>query len=333
MRIASLLPSATEILWSLGLVDDIVGVSHECDFPAQVREKPAVIHSRLPHGASAAEIDRIVRAFMARGESLYGVDADLLHALKPDLIVTQDLCHVCSASPEDLASALTKFEERPEVLCLNPQNLSEVWRDVMLVAQATSRVAQGERVLRDIRDRLEALQQQIAVMKEERPRVAFLEWLDPFYAGGHWVPEMVALAGGEDVFGEIGRASFRVTMPQVVATAPEIIVVSPCGYDAKQAAEEYRKISWPGEWFEIPAVKNQRVYAFEANSYASRPGPRLAMGVEALAKIFHPGVVVPVDAERGFFLLNSRREDQELGSAADSAGAVGDASERRAHIL
>jgi iron complex transport system substrate-binding protein len=328
MRIASLLPSATEILWSLGLVDDIVGVSHECDFPAQVREKPAVIHSRLPHGASAAEIDRIVREFMARGESLYGVDADLLHELKPDLIVTQDLCHVCSASPEDLASALTKFEERPEVLCLNPQNLSEVWRDVMLVAQATSRVAEGEKVLRDIRQRLDALQKQIAAMAG-RPRVAFLEWLDPFYVGGHWVPEMVALAGGEDVFGEIGRASFRVTMPQVVAAAPEIIVVSPCGYDARQAAEEYRKISWPAEWFEIPAVKNQRVYAFEANSYASRPGPRLATGVEALAKILHPQVAVSKDAERGFFLLQSRREDQEIGSAP----AIDEAAEHRAHIL
>ncbi len=329
MRIASLLPSATEILWSLGLVDDIVGVSHECDFPAQVREKPAVIHSRLPHGASAAEIDRIVREFMARGESLYGVDADLLHQLKPDLIVTQDLCHVCSASPEDLASALTKFERRPEVLCLNPQNLSEVWRDVMLVAQATSRVAEGEAVLRDIRERLEALERQMAAVTERRPRVAFLEWLDPFYVGGHWVPEMVALAGGHDVFGEIGRASFRVTMTQVVEAAPEIIVVSPCGYDARQAAEEYRKISWPAEWFGIPAVKNSRVYAFEANSYASRPGPRLATGVEALAKIFHPSVAVPADAERGFFLLDSRGADQEIGSAA----SIDEAAERRAHIL
>jgi iron complex transport system substrate-binding protein len=328
MRIASLLPSATEILWSLGLVDDIVGVSHECDFPAAVREKPAVIHSRLPHGASAAEIDRIVREFMARGESLYGVDADLLHELKPDLIVTQDLCHVCSASPEDLASALTKCDKRPEVLCLNPQNLSEVWRDVMLVAQATSRVTEGQEVLRDIRERLDTLARQIAVVTE-RPRVAFLEWLDPFYVGGHWVPEMVALAGGEDVFGEIGRASFRVTMEQVVAAAPEIIIVSPCGYDAKQAAQEYRKISWPAEWFEIPAVKNNRVYAFEANSYASRPGPRLATGVEALAKILHPKITVSKDAERGFFLLNGRREDQEIGSPA----AIDEAAERRAHIL
>jgi iron complex transport system substrate-binding protein len=325
MRIVSLLPSATEILWSLGLVDDIVGVSHECDFPAEVRKKRAVIHSRLPEGASAGEIDRIVREYMARAESLYRVEAEVLHELAPDLVVTQDLCHVCSASPEDLAAVLRDFEKPPQVLCLNPQNLSEVWRDVMLVAQATARVETGEKVLRDIGERLDAVRCQVADAAK-RPRVAFLEWLEPFYVGGHWVPEMIALAGGEDVFGQIGKASFRVEMKDVMAAAPDVIIVSPCGYDAKQAAGEYCGIAWPAEWETIPAVKNGQVYAFEANSYASRPGPRLMTGVEALAKIFHPEIVVSEDAERGFLMMNAPQKNYDAGSVAEDVS-------RRVHIL
>jgi iron complex transport system substrate-binding protein len=327
MRIASLLPSATEILWSLGLVDQIVGVSHECDFPPEVRQKPSVIHSRLPPDASAAEIDRIVREYMARAESLYSVDGEMLRRLAPDLVVTQDLCHVCSASPEDLASVIRDFDKPPKVLCLNPQNLSDVWRDVMLVAQATDRVAAAEKVLSEIQLRLADLQRQVDILPT-RPRVAFLEWLEPFYVGGHWVPEMIALAGGEDVLGRLGTASFRVEMKDIVAAKPEIIVVSPCGYDAEQARKEYCGFTWPAEWETIPAVMNGRIYAFEANSYASRPGPRLMTGLEALAKIFHPDVTVSEEAARAFKPMSARIEGDrpEVQSAAS-------ATERRAHIL
>ncbi len=314
MRIVSLLPSATEILFALGLDAEVVGVSHECDFPAQARERRVVIHSRLPHGLSAKEVDTLVRQFMARGESLYSVDAGILRELAPDLVVTQDLCHVCSASPEDLAAVIRDFEEPPKVLCLNPQNLSDVWRDIMLVAQATSRIAVAEKLLHEIHERLNALQRQIEKIVE-RPRVAFLEWLEPFYVGGHWVPEMIALAGGEDLFGRVGTASFRVEMKDVAAAAPEVIVVSPCGYDAEQARKEYVAMKWPREWEEIPAVKNGRVHAFEANSYASRPGPRLSTGVEALARIFHPEIVVGDEAARGFRGMSGGEEStSRLGS-------------------
>jgi len=318
MRIVSLLPSATEILFELGLGDEVIGVSHECDFPAEARERRVVIHSRLPHGLSALEVDTLVREFMARGESLYSVDAEILRELDPDLVVTQDLCHVCSASPEDLAAVIRDFAKPPKVLCLNPQNLSDVWRDVMLVAQATSRVAAAEKSLHEIHERLDALQRQIEKIGQ-RPRVAFLEWLEPFYVGGHWVPEMVALAGGENVFGRLGTASFRVEMKDVLAAAPDVIVVSPCGYDAEQARKEYGAIAWPREWRAIPAVANGRVYAFEANSYASRPGPRLSTGVEALAKIFHPQIVVSDDAARGFQKMTERAQTYGAGAAGDLA--------------
>lgn len=325
MRIVSLLPSATEILFALGLDNDIVGVSHECDFPPQARERRVLIHSRIPHGLSALEVDTLVREFMARGESLYSVDREILRELTPDLVVTQDLCHVCSASPEDLAAVIRDFAKPPKVLCLNPQNLSDVWRDVMLVAQATERVPAAETVLHGIHARLRAVQLQVEKIST-RSRVAFLEWLEPFYVGGHWVPEMVALAGGEDVFGKIGTASFRVELKDILAAAPEIIVVSPCGYDAAQARREYVAMTQPREWETIPAVKNGRVYAFEANSYASRPGPRLAIGVEALAKILHPEIVVSDEAGRGFQLINSEPKNYESGAADNDRS-------RPAHIL
>lgn len=321
MRIVSLLPSATEILFALGLDDEIVGVSHECDYPFQARERRILIQSRIPHGLSAREVDAMVREFMARGESLYSVNGEILRELDPDLVVTQDLCHVCSASPEDLAAILRDFANPPRVLCLNPQNLSDVWRDVMLVAQATNRVPAAEKVLAEIRERLDAVQHQVENISP-RPRVAFLEWLEPFYVGGHWVPEMVALAGGEDVFGKIGTASFRVELKDIVAAAPEIIVVSPCGYDAAQARREYEAMKHPVVWETIPAVKSGHVYAFEANSYASRPGPRLAVGVEALAKIFHPAMVVSEEAGRAFQTMATGNKNQAAGADFSRAAHI-----------
>jgi iron complex transport system substrate-binding protein len=297
MRIVSLLPSATEILFALGFDSEVVGVSHECDFPEKVREKRVVIQSRIPHGTAPAEIDRMVREFVARGESLYAVDAQALEELAPDLIVTQDLCHVCAASPDDLGAALARFAERPEVLCLNPQDLGDVWRDILWVGEETCRGRAAETLLEAIGERLGALEKMVAEVSE-RPRVAFLEWLQPFYVGGHWVPEMIELAGGRDVLGRVHTASFRVTLEEIVAAAPEIIVVSPCGYSAEQARSEYLAMAHSHEWNRIPAVQSGRVYALEANSYFSRPGPRLITGIEALAGLFHPSIPVGEEARR-----------------------------------
>ncbi|MGC1491818.1 MAG: ABC transporter substrate-binding protein [Candidatus Acidiferrum sp.] len=293
----SLLPSATEILFALGFDKEVVGVSHECDFPPQARTKRVVIHSRLPHDAPPLEIDRMVREYVSRGESLYSVDADALMELRPDLIITQDLCQVCAASPDDLAGMLARMDERPEVLCLNPLDLGDVWRDVLWVGEATCRGYEAEDLLTKIGTRLGELESQVEAI-EHRPRVAILEWLQPFYVAGHWVPEMIEMAGGKDALGRKRTPSFRVTAEDVMRAAPEILLIAQCGYSAKQAREEYLAMSFPEEWNEIPAVRNSRVYAMDASGYFSRPGPRLISGIEALAKIMQPEIAVNPEAER-----------------------------------
>ena len=296
MRVVSLLPSATEILFALGLDKEIVGVTHECDFPPQARTKRVVIHSRLPHDASPSEIDRLVREYVSRGESLYSVDADALEELAPDLIITQDLCEVCAASPDDLAATLSRFSDSPEVLCLNPQDIGDVWRDILWVGEATCHGHEAEAVLKKIGTRLGELDSQIASVEHE-PRVAILEWLQPFYVAGHWVPEMIEIAGGKDVLGRKRTASFRVSAEDVIEAAPEILLIAQCGYSAKQARDEYLAMSFPEEWGDIPAVRDGRVYALDASGYFSRPGPRLVTGIEALAKILHAEVAVSREAE------------------------------------
>lgn len=305
MRIVSLLPSATEILFALGFDREIVGVSHECDFPDQARSKRVVIQSRIPHDAAPVEIDRLVREYVSRGESLYAVDAQALEELAPDLIITQDLCHVCAASPDDLGTALARFAERPEVLCLNPQDLGDVWRDILWVGEETRRGRAAEALLERIGERLGRLEE-IVAQRSERPRVAFLEWLQPFYVGGHWVPEMIELAGGHDVLGRVHTPSFRVTVEDIVAAAPDTILVSPCGYGAQQARNEYLSMAHLDEWNAMPAVRSGRVYALEANSYFSRPGPRLMAGIETLAGVFHPGVHVGEEARHAAMLMTDR---------------------------
>jgi iron complex transport system substrate-binding protein len=297
MRIVSLLPSATEILFELGLGEQVVGVSHECDFPAEARSRRVVIQSRMPHDATPGEIDRLVREYVGRGESLYAVDAEALESLKPDLIVTQDLCQVCAASPDDLATALTRFARRPQVLCLNPQDLGDVWRDILWVGEETRRGCEAERLLEAIGERLAFLGNQIDCV-ERCPRAAILEWLDPFYVAGHWAPEMIEVAGGKDVLGRKRTPSFRVTPQDVLAADPEILLIAQCGYNATQARDEYLAMSFPKAWNEMAAVRNSRVFALNATSYLSRPGPRLITGIEALAKILHPEIKVSEDAER-----------------------------------
>src|ERR1700722_6283870 len=296
MRIVSLLPSATEILFALGLEKEIVGVSHECDYPLQARAKRVVIHSRLPHDAPPAEIDRLVRDYVSRGESLYSVDADALAELAPELIITQDLCQVCAASPDDLGATLARFPHLPEVLCLNPQDLGDVWRDILWVGEGTCRGHEAEALLKKIGTRLGELECQLDGM-EHRPRVAILEWLEPFYEAGHWVPEMIEIAGGKDALGKKRTPSVRVSAEDVIEAAPEILLIAQCGYSAQQARDEYNAMTFPEEWSAMPAVCNSRVYALDASGYFSRPGPRLISGIEALAKILHPEVVVSPEAE------------------------------------
>jgi iron complex transport system substrate-binding protein len=303
MRIVSLLPSATEILFALGLGEQVVGVSHECDYPPAARTKPVVIHSRIHKDTTPLEIDRLVRQFTARGESIYSVDAEALRRLAPDLIVTQNLCSVCAASPEDLAAVLATFDYRPEVLSLDPFDLGDVWRDILWVGDETMRGHEAEHLLEFIGARLAAVESEIA-QTVCRPRVAFLEWLQPIYVGGHWIPEMIELAGGRDIFGKLRTPSFSLPLEDVITAQPEVLVIAPCGYNADQARAEYRSVTFPREWHEMPAVRNNQIYYVDANAYFSRPGPRLITGLEILAKLFHPGITVSPEAEQSIHPLH-----------------------------
>ena len=287
MRICSLLPSATEILYALGLGDSVVGVTHECDYPSEAAKKPALIRPRVDPHAAASEIDRQVSELVSRGESIYAVDAELLGSLAPDLIVTQDLCHVCAASPDDLAIALTRLPKMPRVLALTPHSLRDVWNDVRKIGDATQRRREAQALSITLEQKVAAIEAK-AAQAETRPRVLCIEWLDPYYVGGHWVPEMVAKAGGRDVLGRAGEPSFRVSGDDIVASNAEIIIVMPCGFGVERAVSEYRAAKFPDGWSDLPAVREGRVFAIDANSYSARPGPRLADGVAILAHLFHP---------------------------------------------
>jgi iron complex transport system substrate-binding protein len=296
MRIVSLLPSATETLFALGFRDEIVGVSHECDYPAQALTKTRVVTSRIPKDASPAEIDRLVREHVERGESIYAVDKDLLEELKPDLIVTQDLCHVCAATPEELGMVLAQISVQPEVLSLDPLDLGDVWRDILWVGERTGRRDRAQEFVENIGERLAQIEIG-AAYQGGLPKAVVLEWLDPFYVGGHWVPEMVAAAGGVDVLGKAKQPSRRVSMLEIVAAAPDVMFIAPCGYGAEKARKEYLSMKFPGEWQLVPAVRDGRVFGLDANAYVSRPAGRLVTGIEAMAKCMHPEMQVRVKAE------------------------------------
>jgi iron complex transport system substrate-binding protein len=287
--ICSLLPSATEILFALGLGDSVVGVTHECDFPPEAARKPPLIRSRVDPQALPAVIDRQVTELVSRGESIYSVDAELLASLAPDLIITQDLCHVCAASPDDLAAALARFSKRPKILSLTPHSLADVWDDIRKIGEATGRRRDAQGLTITLTQKVAAIEMKVAAAP--RPRVLCLEWMDPFYIAGHWVPEMVVKAGGEDVLGRAGEPSFRATAEQVAETAAEIIIVMPCGYSSRRAAAEFSLKDLPSRWDRLPAIRDRRVFAVDANSYFSRPGPRLSDGVGLLAHLFHPQIV------------------------------------------
>jgi iron complex transport system substrate-binding protein len=292
MQICSLLPSATEILYALGLGDSVAGVTHECDFPPAAAKKPALIHPRLNLDVAPGEMDRQVSELIARGESIYVVDNELLARIAPDLIVTQDLCHVCTASPDDLAGALLHLPKRPKVLSLTPHTLADVWADIRRVGDATHRRRDAQALTMAIEERVAVIEMRAAqaVRTNQRPRVLCLEWLDPFYVGGHWVPEMVARAGGEDVLGLAGKPSFKVTAEQIAESRADVIIVMPCGYNAARAAAEWREFKIPESWKSLPAIRENKIYGVDANAYFSRPGPRLAEGIAILAHILHPEV-------------------------------------------
>jgi iron complex transport system substrate-binding protein len=283
-RIASLVPSATEALYALGLGDSVVAVTHECDHPPAAAKLPRLTASVIGDGLDPAEIDARVREVTARGESLYELDEPALASLDPDLIVTQALCAVCAVSYDDVRAVAGRMESRPAVLSLDPKTLAEVLADLVRLADAAGNAELGERLLGSLERRLAAVD--LAVAGLDRPRVAALEWLDPAYAGGHWVPEMIARAGGEDALGRPGEKSRVVGWDEVAEAAPEVVVVMPCGLYVEEAAAQAR------DRLELlRGLGAGRIVAVDAASSFSRPGPRLVDGVELLAHALHPETI------------------------------------------
>src|SRR6185312_3037329 len=281
MRIVSLVPHATELLFALGLGEEIVGVTHECDFPIQALELPHVTRDVLPAGLSAGEIDAAVRERTLEGQAIYELDADALRELEPDLIVTQALCPVCAVSYEDVAKIADELPSRPRVIALDPKTLGETLGDIRTIAAATGRRREGVELLARTAGRIDRVR--LAVRGLRRPRVAALEWLDPVFVAGHWTPQLIELAGGEDVLGLAGEPSETVSWERVAEASPEVIVAMPCGYDASRAHEEAL-----GHAARLRGLGALRTVAVDASAYFSRPGPRLVDGLELLGALLHP---------------------------------------------
>jgi iron complex transport system substrate-binding protein len=288
VRVASLLPGATEMVHFAGAGDALVGVTHECDYPTGVERLPKVTSSEIEgHTMTSAEIDAAVERRMTDAESLYALDAGLLEDLGPDLILTQGLCDVCAVSTSLVERAVAGMKGEPEILTLNPTSLRDVLDDTLRIGEALGRGNETREKVAALQGRLADVEQAVAGLP--RPRVGCIEWLDPPFSAGHWVPEMVGVAGGEELFARPGEPSVRLSWDEVFEAAPEVIVLMPCGFDANRAVEEARRVlsGLPG-WGELPAVKEGRVWAVDANSHFSRPAPRLVEGVEILVCILHP---------------------------------------------
>ena len=281
MRIVSLVPSATEMLFALGVGSDLIAVTHECDYPPAALELPRITRDVLPAGLSSAQIDAAVKERTLAGQSIYELDVDMLHDLRPDLIVTQALCSVCAVSYDDVRAIAEEIETHPQVISLDPRTVGEVLGDVRTLADATDSKDVAVDLVKDAAARIDRVK--LAVRDRPRPRVAALEWLDPPYAAGHWTPQLIEYAGGEDVLGFAGEPSEERSWDEVAGAQPDVVVVMPCGYDAQIAhreAEMHRD--------ELAAAGPGEVVAVDAAAYFSRPGPRIIDGLELLAHILHP---------------------------------------------
>jgi iron complex transport system substrate-binding protein len=288
-RIVSFLPAATEMACALGLESRLVGVSHECDYPVSVRGKPAVVHPALELAAlGPREIDGAVATRLREGASLYAVDETRLRGLDADLILTQDLCQVCAPSGNDVTRVLASLERRPDVLYFTPQSLDDVWENLRALGNATGTRDRADAIVRDAQARLAGVA--VRVRGAPKPRVFFVEWVDPVYCAGHWIPEMIELAGGVDPLARRGMDSVRVSWDDVIDAAPDVIIVAPCGYSRDDAESQISVLARRPGWTALPAVRSGRVHAVDANAYFARPGPRLVDGVELLARLVHPEI-------------------------------------------
>ena len=289
MRIASLVPSATEMLFALGVGDQVLAVTHECDYPPEAASRRHLTRSLVPAGLSAGEIDAEVRRLTGEGRQLYELDESTLQELDVDLIVTQAVCEVCAVSYDDVVAVAARLPTRPRVISLDPSNLAEVLADVPRLGEATGVAEKAIALRSDLEQRLERVR--VAVEGASRPRVLAIEWLDPPFIGGHWVPEMIEIAGGTDVLGVPGAKSRTAEWDELAASAPDVIVAMPCGWDATRARAEVEIRAT-----EVAAIGAERIWAVDAAASFSRPGPRLVEGAELIAHLLHPD---RVDAPHG----------------------------------
>jgi len=298
MRICSLLPAATEIAFALGLGDALVGVTHECDYPPQAKEKPVVVRSVIDVARmTSEEIDRKVAEVLHAGKGLYTINEDAFIDAAPDLILTQGLCDVCALDYNEVVKVAAKLSRQPTILSLNPRGLTDMLEDIRRIGAATQRLIAAEALVQDLQRRINRVADARPV---HRPRVVCLEWYEPLYAAGHWAPEMVELAGGEDMLGRQGEPSSKVEWRAVVAARPEVILLMPCGFDVRRTVKEATPLRRREGWNDLPAVRTGKVFAVNGNAYFSRPGPRLINGLEILAQLIHPeeiaGSLSPADA-------------------------------------
>ncbi|CAN5816040.1 cobalamin-binding protein [soil metagenome] len=286
-RIVSLVPAATEIVGALGLLDALVGVSHECDFPPSANRLPRVTHCPIHNaGLSSAEVDRWVRDTLASTGTLYTLDEALLRDLQPDIILTQKLCDVCAVGYGSVAKMAASLPSSPQVLSLEPATLHDIFDTVHAVAQVAGVPERSEAVVAGLQARVEAVRARAATL--HRPRCFLLEWADPLFCAGHWNPELVEIAGGVDLFGRMGERSTQVSWEEVLAAQPEVIVLALCGWNVERARRDLAVLQSYPNWRSLPAVQRGEVYAVDGNAYFSRPGPRIVESLEVLAGILHP---------------------------------------------
>ena len=298
MRICSFLPSATEIIYLLGLGDSLQAVSHECDFPPEALGKPKVVRSRFDSDSlSSHEIDRVVTDMMTRGENIYEVDADVLADARPDLVITQQLCEVCAVSFEDVQQAVAALSPVPTVLSLDPHSIDDVLDSITRVGESAGVQDAAAGVAAGLRARIESVRQALKSVAAS-PTVACIEWLDPVIAAGHWVPEMVETAGGTDALARPGSPSVRIDFSQLVEADPDVLILMPCGMDVARARSEFDALPDQTEWRRLSAFKNGRAYAVDSGALFSRSGPRLVDGIGLLARILHPDMFDESPSER-----------------------------------
>ena len=314
-KIISLLPSATEIVCALGLEENLVGITHECDFPRSIHGRPSLTASRISHETmTSAEIDHAVRSQLDGHGSIYDLDVELLEKLNPDLIITQELCEVCAVSYKTVEKAARMRVAGGRVVSLEPNTIEDIFENIKTIGELTGTRAKASEVVENLKNRLDKIREKTKNI-ENRPRVFMLEWLEPPFAPGHWTPQQVEIAGGNCLLGEAGQKSVTTTYREIFESNPEVLILIPCGYYAADILRQLENTHFPTDWRELPAIKNDQVWALDATSYFSRPAPRVVDGAEILAKIFHPEIFgSPAESEAVRVGRNSIKFGDEIAA-------------------